>query len=174
MENPNNVPTQKHKTASIVIGAVVVFVIALVALLSGKKPAAPAPAATDLGMETGDTSASNPTTVTSGTTTTSHAAAAVYKDGTYSATGSYFSPGGPDQIGVTLTLSKDIVTGVSVTPEPGDPMSANYQNQFISGYKAYVVGQNIADIHLTKVSGSSLTPIGFDDALAKIKAEAKV
>jgi uncharacterized protein with FMN-binding domain len=97
----------------------------------------------------------------------------VYKDGTYSATGSYMSPGGADQIGVTLTLRNDIITAVSVNMEPGDNTSARYQNKFFSGYKQYVLGKNIADVNLTKVSGSSLTPRGFDDALAQIKAQAQ-
>jgi hypothetical protein len=99
--------------------------------------------------------------------------ASVYTDGTYSATGSYMSPGGEDQIKITLTLANDIITSVSVTPAAGDRTSQRYQNAFISGYKQYVVGQNIANVNLTRVSGSSLTPIGFNNALAQIKAQAK-
>jgi uncharacterized protein with FMN-binding domain len=99
--------------------------------------------------------------------------ASIYKDGTYSATGSYMSPGGPDQIGVNVTLKNDIITDVNATPEAGDNTSARYQNKFISGYKAYVLGKNIASVYLTKVSGSSLTPKGFNDAIAQIKVQAK-
>jgi hypothetical protein len=99
--------------------------------------------------------------------------ASVYTDGTYSATGSYMSPGGEDQISVTLTLAHDIITNVSATEGAGDGTSRRYQNAFLSGYKQYVIGQNIANVNLTRVSGSSLTPIGFDDALAQIKAQAK-
>jgi uncharacterized protein with FMN-binding domain len=99
--------------------------------------------------------------------------ASVYKDGTYSATGSYMSPGGYDQIAVTLTLKNDLIISVSATPEAGDNTSAKYQNKFISGYQQYVVGKNIANVNLTAVSGSSLTPKGFDDALAQIKSQAK-
>ena len=99
--------------------------------------------------------------------------ASVYKDGTYSATGSYMSPGGPDQVGVSLTLKNDIITDITVTAEPGDNESARYQSRFVSGYKQLVIGKNIADVHLTRVSGSSLTSIGFNDALAQIKARAK-
>jgi uncharacterized protein with FMN-binding domain len=100
--------------------------------------------------------------------------ATVYKDGTYSATGSYMSPGGYDEIGVTLTLSKDVITSVSATNGAGDGTSSRYIDKFISGFKSYVVGQNIADVHLTKVSGASLTPKGFNDAIAQIKTKAKV
>lgn len=99
--------------------------------------------------------------------------ATVYKDGTYSATGSYMSPGGYDEIGVTLTLSKDIVTSVTATNGAGDGTSSRYEDRFISGFKSYVVGQNIADVYLTKVSGASLTPKGFNDAIAQIKTKAK-
>ncbi|MES2408933.1 MAG: hypothetical protein V4509_01360 [Patescibacteria group bacterium] len=97
----------------------------------------------------------------------------VYKNGTYSATGSYRSPGGPDTVGVTLTISNDIVTSATVTNGAGDNTSSRYQDRFISGYQQFVVGQNIANIRLTKVSGASLTPIGFNDAVAQIKAKAK-
>ncbi len=83
------------------------------------------------------------------------------------------SPGGEDQISVTLTLANDIITGISATEGAGDGTSRRYQNAFLSGYKQYVIGQNIANVNLTRVSGSSLTPIGFDDALAQIKAQAK-
>ena len=99
--------------------------------------------------------------------------ASAYTDGTYSATGSYMSPGGEDQISVTLTLANDIITSVSVTPAAGDHTSTRYQNAFISGYKQYVIGQNIANVNITRVSGSSLTPIGFNDALLQIKNQAK-
>jgi hypothetical protein len=99
--------------------------------------------------------------------------ASVYTDGTYSAIGSYMSPGGEEQISVTLTMTNDIITSASVTSAAGDRTSQRYQNDFISGYKQYVVGKNIADINLTRISGSSLTPIGFNNALAQIKAEAK-
>ena len=97
----------------------------------------------------------------------------VYKNGTYSATGSYMSPGGYDQIGVSITLKNDIITGSSVINMGGDRRSQRYQDQFISGYQQYVVGQNIAKVFLTKISGASLTPSGFNDALTQIKAQAK-
>ena len=97
----------------------------------------------------------------------------VYKDGTYSATGSYNSPGGPDQLGVTVTISNDVIADVSVTSGAGDRTSQRYQNMFISSYKQFVVGQDISSLNLGKISGSSLTPIGFNDALAKIKTQAK-
>lgn len=97
-----------------------------------------------------------------------------YKNGTYTATGSYNSPGGPDQVGLSITLKDDVVTAASVTPMPGDRESARYQSLFVSGYQALVVGKKLDSINITgSISGSSLTEIGFNSALAQIKAEAK-
>jgi len=100
-------------------------------------------------------------------------AMSVYTNGTYSATGSYNSPGGSDQIAVTVTLRNDIVTDVSVVPEAGDRTSARYQAMFVSGYKQYVVGKDISSVHVGRVSGSSLTGIGFNAAIARIESKAK-
>lgn len=97
-----------------------------------------------------------------------------YKDGTYSATGTYMSPGGSDRLAVTVTLKNDIITNVSVTPQAGDRTSTRYQNMFIAAYQPYVLGKNIADVSLSTISGSSLTPAGFNNALNQIKAQAKV
>jgi len=97
----------------------------------------------------------------------------IYRNGTYSATGSYMSPGGYDQLGVTVTIVNDIITDATVTSGANDGRSQRYQDRFISGYKQYVVGKNIASVNLTNVSGASLTPIGFNDALSQIKAQAK-
>ena len=99
--------------------------------------------------------------------------ASVYRNGTYSATGSYMSPGGYDQLGVSVTLQNDIITAATVTNMAGDGRSSRYQNAFISGYKPYVIGQNIASVNLSRVSGASLTPQGFNDALSQIMSQAK-
>lgn len=96
-----------------------------------------------------------------------------YKDGTYSAVGSYNSPGGADKIKITLTLKNDVVTSASAVAMAGDPKSDYFQDKFIAGFQAVVVGKNINDLNLTVVSGSSLTPKGFNDAVAQIKLQAK-
>ncbi len=96
-----------------------------------------------------------------------------YKDGTYTAEGDYMTHGGPEAISVTLTLSNNSIKDVSVKPEAKDQMSELMQGQFISAYKPMVIGKNIDSVTLSKVSGSSLTPLGFNDALTKIKTQAK-
>ncbi len=97
----------------------------------------------------------------------------MYVDGTYTATGSYDSPGGYDQLDVSVTLKNDIIVATSVSNFQGGRTSQRYMNMFASGYQTYVVGKNIANVQLSRVSGSSLTPAGFNDALAQIKSKAK-
>jgi hypothetical protein len=124
------------------------------------------------GNTAGDTTGSSGSTGTTGSGT-SGATTSTYKDGTYSAVGSYISPGGDEKIGVTVTLKNDIITSASVTPEPVSPNGRQYQGMFQASFQPLVVGKNIADVHLTKVSGSSLTSGGFNQALAEIEAQAK-
>ncbi len=100
-------------------------------------------------------------------------AASVYADGTFTATGSYVSPGGADALDVTVTLKDNVITDVSIVEKPGDPASKMWQDKFASGYRAQVVGKKLADLKLTNVSGSSLTRIGFNDALDQIRIQAK-
>jgi hypothetical protein len=177
-----------HKNIGIFIGILVVIaVIGTTTFEEMQTPARPAKVAdTFTGATTqtpADTANTPPTTPVTPVTTPTQTATTpaitqkqyvpVYKNGTYSATGSYMSPGGEEQVGVTLTLANDIITAVSVTPGAYDRTSARYQDRFISGYKTYVIGKNIAKVNLGIISGSSLTPEGFNDALAQIKTQAK-
>jgi uncharacterized protein with FMN-binding domain len=100
-------------------------------------------------------------------------AGSTYKDGSYSATGSYDSPAGTESVKVSLTLAADKVTAATVVSEADDPTAASYQMNFISGYKPFVIGKDITAIKVSNVSGSSLTSIGFKDALAKIEHQAQ-
>ncbi|NYF17423.1 uncharacterized protein with FMN-binding domain [Microbacterium sp. AK009] len=95
-----------------------------------------------------------------------------YRDGTYTAEGTYNTPESVEQIAVTLTLEDDIVTDVEVTGDPQRPESERYQSQFIGGIADEVVGQNIDDLSVDRVAGSSLTSGGFNAAVEEIKAEA--
>lgn len=95
-----------------------------------------------------------------------------YADGTYSAEGSYTTPESVETIDVTVTLENDVVTSVEVTGDPQKAESAQYQGQFIGGISDEVVGQDIDDIQVSRVAGSSLTSGGFNQAIEAIKAEA--
>ncbi len=97
-----------------------------------------------------------------------------YKDGIYAHVGDYKSPAGPEQIDVKLTLKNGVIIESEVTPKATMPISKMKQEAFAKGYKTSVVGKSIKDLQLGKIAGSSLTPKGFNDAVEKIKAEAKV
>ena len=96
-----------------------------------------------------------------------------YKDGIYSAVGNYTSPGGSEQIAITLTLKDDVIVDASAVSKAFRPNSKIFQGQFVDNFKPLVIGKKIDDVHLTKVSGSSLTGIGFNDAVAQIKVQAQ-
>jgi uncharacterized protein with FMN-binding domain len=97
----------------------------------------------------------------------------VYEDGTYTASGAYASPAGPESIAVTLTVKDDTVSSVSIVKNATNEASVNYQGLFASGISAKVVGMSLDEIgNYSSINGSSLTPNGFDAALASIKADA--
>lgn len=98
---------------------------------------------------------------------------AKYKDGTYSADGTYGTPGGQESVHVSVTLAGGIITDSQFSGSGVSDVSKNFMNRFASGYKTVVVGKYIDAVQLKAVSGSSLTPKGFMAALASIKAQAK-
>jgi hypothetical protein len=83
------------------------------------------------------------------------------------------SPGGKQAISVTVVLAGGKVANVTVTPAATDATSDKYQDKFVSGIKQQVVGKSIDALNVGVVSGSSLTAGGFNDALTKIKAQAR-
>jgi hypothetical protein len=97
-----------------------------------------------------------------------------YKDGTYSTNVTYRTPGGNENLVVTLTLKNDVITDANVIYSGIAPTSQKYQQQFESGYKTLVIGQDIEGLSLSRVSGSSLTPKAFNNALTQIKTDAAV
>lgn len=117
-----------------------------------------------------------------GSTSTSHSAApqtpavsstATFKDGTYKATASYGSPAGNQDITINVTLKDGKIADTSAVAGATDETAKDYQMQFIDGYKSQVVGKDIKSVNLTRVSGSSLTPNGFNDAIRQIEQQAK-
>lgn len=108
-------------------------------------------------------------TSTSATTTTT-----LFKDGTYSVNTSYNSPGGMDDLGVSVTILGDKVTAVKVTNGAHDSTSVRYQNNFISNISSVVVGQKIGTLKIGVISGASLTSRSFNDALNKIRTQSQI
>jgi hypothetical protein len=108
-----------------------------------------------------------------GTGTSDEAASGTtYTDGTYTAEGSYSSPGGTEAIEVEITVADDVVTAVTVTPEATAGNAARFQKEFASGIADEVVGQALEGLSVDKVSGSSLTGDGFNAALDQIRTDA--
>lgn len=96
----------------------------------------------------------------------------IYKNGTYTATGHYNSPGGYEALHVTLTITNDVITASQVTEGATNTTAGNYQQLFIGGYQSQVVGKKLSQVNVGKVSGSSLTPNGFNNAVSLIRAQA--
>ncbi len=140
--------------------------IGLIGTLAGCSGTASADGTTS----SGGSSQSSANTGSTGATTTSKAA---YKDGDYSEQGTYASPGGTELISVSLTLKSNLVTALTVKTVKADPTATQYEAMFEAGIDKIVVGKNLNSLNVTRVSGSSLTSQGFDDALTKIKADAK-
>lgn len=95
-----------------------------------------------------------------------------YADGTYTAQGVYRTPETLEQITVTVTLADDIVTAVEVVGDPQTRESRQHQGEFIGGIADIVVGEDIDQLQVSRVAGSSLTSGGFSEAIAAIRAEA--
>ncbi|CEA08579.1 hypothetical protein BN1051_01934 [Arthrobacter saudimassiliensis] len=97
-----------------------------------------------------------------------------YADGGYAAEGSYIPPSGTaEQVDVELTLEDGTVTALEVATSGTNPTSARYQQEFTDNIQDQVVGRNIDELDVGKVAGSSLTSRGFNEALERIKTEAR-
>ena len=151
-----------HKAVITFAALLIMAVIVTAAVVASPRKQASAPASTSAPVAA---PAGSGTSATTGTTAT-------FKDGSYTATGSYESPGGNEHITVHVALKGGVVTATSATSGAGDPEAHEYQSMFISGYTGQVVGKRITDIHLSRVSGSSLTSQGFNDALSQIENQA--
>lgn len=112
-------------------------------------------------------------TTTSGSGT-NNASTGNYKDGTYTATGKYQTPGGQESIDVKLTLASGVISDAVVTQNAISDEAHDYQAAFVSGYKSQVIGKKINDVSLSRVAGSSLTPGGFNSALKTIESDAAI
>ncbi|MCU1407635.1 MAG: hypothetical protein JWQ43_3938 [Glaciihabitans sp.] len=128
-------------------------------------------ATTNPGSTSSDSSSSDTSTGSSADSGTA-TGDGTYADGDYSASGSYSSPGGTETIQVELTLADGVVTDVTVTGEASDNQALRYQTEFSDGIAAVAVGENIDDLKVSRVAGSSLTSGGFNDAVESIKADA--
>ena len=156
--------TSKQKNSGKVIGIAVVAIVVIaviVLVLNSYKPK------DGSGVQSASTSPTN------NESTAAQTASTTYNDGTYSAEGQYVSPGGDEAINVSLTVKDGTVTDVTVSGNTRNSTDAIYQSKFIGGVKQVVVGKKLSSLKLDRVSGSSLTPKGFNDAVSKIQTQAK-
>ena len=97
----------------------------------------------------------------------------VYTDGSYSSNGAYSTPGGPEEVAVTLTVENDVITSVVIGNIAKHEISKKWTNSFRDGIAGEVVGVNLSELDAVgATNGSSLTPIGFNTALSSIKVQA--
>ena len=100
-------------------------------------------------------------------------ASSSYKAGEYEAEGSYQNPGGTSSVKVKVDLGEDgTISEVEVTPEASGT-SLQYQQKFVSGIKAEVVGKKIDDLDVSKVAGSSLTSGAYTEAIDSSTGDAQ-
>ncbi len=135
-----------------------------------KSTATPKPITTTVPIKT-----TTPTpTPTKAPTPTTPSVAHKYKNGTYNAVGSYGTEDNlTESIGVTLTVTNDTVSSVSIETMADNSDSLKWQLRFKSGISSAVVGKSL-DYAATigKVNGSSDTPKGFRSAVNQIKSKA--
>ena len=156
----------KIKAAAVIIAAIVLIAVAA-SMFSKKEDASQADSAT-----TSQPSDDVATSSDSSSTTTPDSWSA-FKNGTYTVSDTYSSPGGIEDIKVTLTLNNNTITDVSVVQEANNNESAEYQEKFQDSYKSKVVGKALSSLQLSRSSGASLTTNAFNDALDQLRSQAK-
>lgn len=165
---------ERHSTRKLAVTVISVLVIAGIVLF-----------ADHIKAQSRATTTSARVAMTNSTTTTPHRSTPVasssgssstssgYKDGSYTASDSYYVPDGNESIQVKLTVKNGVVTASSVQNSENDPTSAAFQEQFASAYKSYVIGQKLADLQLGVVAGASDTSQGFNQAVNQIASQAQ-
>lgn len=72
-----------------------------------------------------------------------------------------------------MTLKNGAIRAAKVTPHATDPTSLRLQRLFAAAVPAVVVGRPIATVRVGRLAGSSGTPDGFNEAIEKIKKQAR-
>lgn len=92
---------------------------------------------------------------------------------TFTADVSYLTPARTSHdMKVSLTVDNaGVVTDANIIYDNGDGFSNGHQERFDKAYKTEVIGKSLENISLSRVGGASLTSGGFNEAVAKIRAE---
>lgn len=159
---------EQSKNNKIIAGAIVIAAVVLIAVAASmfNKP--------EESTSQNHVTSQNPEDIAENVSNTTTDASNEYKDGVYKVSDTYSSPGGIEDIKVTLTLFKNTITEVNVAQEANNNESAAYQKSFQQSYKSKVVGKALSSLQLTRSSGASLTTNAFNEALDEIRKQAKV
>lgn len=144
--------------------------LSLAGTVAGCAPSAQQPAAQETPSAASETAAPGSSALAS---SGAEGPGASYKDGTYSADGTYKSPNGTETVGVQLTLASGKVSAVEITQHPSNPNTRKFQGEFAGGIAEQVVGKSLDEIKVSKIAGSSLTSGGFNQAVEAIKTQAQ-
>lgn len=174
MDQAPNYRRQGIITAFSVVIIASILIAAVTTANGRKRPVAQASSTSPATAQTTSVPSADPVPTTTPQTATTNPpqSTSLYKDGSYTATGEYQAPGGLESINISVTLKDGTITDTSAVSGSVDRDSAEYQQLFISHYRRFVVGKNIDSVSLDRVSGSSLTPQGFNDAINQIKQQA--
>ena len=88
--------------------------------------------------------------------------------GIYDTEVSYRVPSGEENIKVSITIDKDVISDIKVNLSKTDKQSLEYQTGFENSYKSLVLGKNIKEVNLSRVGGASLTTNAFMEAIKSI------
>lgn len=96
-----------------------------------------------------------------------------YEDGTFTERGIY--GGAPSYMTITVTLSDDTISDVAVEPMPeNNDTSRGYQERFAAAVPEAVIGKSLDEAEVGVLAGASGCADGFNDAIAKIREQARV
>lgn len=182
MENNQTVETPKklsYSTSLILIGGVVLLALLGYGYVSTREqiavvePVATPAKPTEQEVVPETNVPTTPTVPTSAPQQPTDVPALAYRNGVYTVVGAYTAPSGAEKVGITLTLKDDVIVDAAGTVETTHPTSKKFQELFLASFKGQVVGKKLSEVSLDKISGSSLTPKGFNDAVIQIRTEAQ-
>jgi uncharacterized protein with FMN-binding domain len=166
MDNLSAPPKRAHPAVTAVVVIVMIGMVAAAIVALNHKDSTSSTTATT------NSTPLNTTTPTATVTPPTSASSSTYKDGTYSASTSYFTPDGQEDAKLTITIANNVVTASDFSEQALSGEGQRYQDRFDGNYKSEVVGQKVGDISLSRVAGASLTTDGFSQALEQIKQNA--
>lgn len=126
------------------------------------------PTSTSAPASSNSTSSSSTTSTSSSTTSSTSS----YKDGTYTASSSYYVPHGTNTISATITVSNNKITSVTTKDDYTDRESAMYIDSFESSVSGSAVGTSLANASFSRIGGASLTTEAFNSVLDEVRTQA--